>query len=53
MNNKIINLTKGAFFGMGCGRDHAGLHTEEYEFNDNIIGTVIEIYKRLLFTFFS
>ena len=37
----------GAFFGVGIGEDHTGLHTADYEFNDEIIGTVIEIYKYL------
>lgn len=39
---------KGAFFGIGCGKNHAGLHTMEYEFEDSMIGTVIDIYKMLI-----
>lgn len=43
-----LQKTKGAFWGVGTGRECSGLHTAEYEFNDEIIGTVIELYKRVL-----
>ena len=43
-----LQEAKGAFFGIGCGVDHAGLHTEGYEFNDEIIETVIRIYRELI-----
>ena len=45
-----LQKTKGAFFGVGCGDNHAGLHTLEYKFEDDIIETVIEIYKKLCFS---
>ena len=34
--------------GIGCGADHPALHTMEYEFVDEIIESVIEIYKGIL-----
>ena len=32
-----LQKTKGAFFGIGCGKEHTGLHTAGYEFDDEII----------------
>lgn len=43
-----LKLTRGAFFGVGCGIDHAGLHTDKYEFEDDIIMTVIDIFRELV-----
>lgn len=43
-----LQKSEGAFFGIGCGEEHAGLHTADYEFDDAIIGTVINIYEGLL-----
>lgn len=43
-----LQKTKGAMFGVGCGEKHPGLHTEQYEFNDEILGTVVELYKELV-----
>ena len=43
-----LQKVEGAFFGIGCGEEHAGLHTADYEFDDEIIGTAIEIYKGLI-----
>ena len=43
-----LKHTKGAFIGIGCGENHAGLHTMEYVFEDDIIETVIDLYKELL-----
>lgn len=40
-----LQKTKGAFIGIGCGVNHPALHTMEYEFDDEIIESVIEIYK--------
>lgn len=40
--------TKGAFFGVGCGKNHAQLHTADYEFADEITGTVLDVYEGLL-----
>lgn len=43
-----LQKTKGVFWGVGCGKERSGLHTAEYEFNDEIIGTVIDIYEKIL-----
>ena len=40
-----LQKTKGAFIGIGCGVNHPALHTMEYEFNDEIMESAIEIYK--------
>ncbi|MGM9570206.1 MAG: M20 family metallopeptidase [Phascolarctobacterium sp.] len=42
-----LQKTRGAFFGMGCGPQHAGLHTASYEFNDNIIDAAVAMYVKL------
>ena len=34
--------------GIGCGVDHPALHTMEYEFEDEIIESVIEMYKGIV-----
>jgi amidohydrolase len=36
--------TQGAFFSVGCGEARSGIHTGEYDFNDAIIPTVVDIY---------
>lgn len=43
-----LQKTKGAFWGVGTGENCSGLHTAEYEFDDAIIGTVIDIYAKLM-----
>lgn len=43
-----LQKTRGAFMGIGCGVDHQALHTMEYEFEDEIIESVIEIYREIL-----
>ena len=42
-----LQKTKGAFIGIGCGVDYPALHTMEYEFDDEIIESVIGIYKEI------
>jgi len=42
-----LKHTNGAFFGIGCGLGHAGLHTEDYVFNDNIIETAIQVFTEI------
>lgn len=42
-----LKRTKGALFYVGCGEDHAPLHTECYDFPDDIIKTVISLYEML------
>lgn len=43
-----LQETKGAFFGIGTGETRSGLHTAEYEFNDEIMETAIKIYRELI-----
>lgn len=43
-----LQKTQGAFWGIGIGEKYSGLHTAEYEFNDAIIGSVIDMYAGLL-----
>lgn len=43
-----LQKPKGAFWGIGAGENRSGLHTAEYEFNDAIIGTVIDLYAKLM-----
>ena len=43
-----LQKAQGAFFGMGCGEQHAGLHTAAYEFNDAIIYAAVELFLKLV-----
>ena len=43
-----LQKTKGAFFGIGCGKEHTGLHTAGYEFDDEIIESAIAMYLQLV-----
>ena len=43
-----LQKTKGAFFGIGCGKEHTGLHTAGYEFDDEIIESAITMYLQLV-----
>ena len=43
-----LKETKGAFFGIGDGEDYPGLHTENYEFPDNIIERAIEVFGNIV-----
>ena len=40
-------FTKGALFYVGSGENHASLHTQDYDFPDEIIETVVKIYTAL------
>ena len=40
-------LTKGAIFDIGSGEEHAGLHTAEFDFPDEIIGEAVEFFREL------
>ncbi len=42
-----LQKTTGAFFGIGDGENHAQLHTEGYEFPDDIIETAILLFAEL------
>jgi metal-dependent amidase/aminoacylase/carboxypeptidase family protein len=39
--------TQGAFFWVGCGEKYPGIHTAEYDFNDAIIPTVVDMYMAI------
>ncbi|MDR2193938.1 MAG: amidohydrolase [Treponema sp.] len=40
--------TRGAMFGVGTGEGRAPIHTVAFDFNDEIIPTVVELYKALM-----
>lgn len=40
----------GAFFGIGAGEDHPGLHTKEYEYPDALLEPSAEAFVRLIFS---
>ena len=42
-----LQETKGAFFGIGDGEDHAQLHTAGFEFPDEIIETAVKMFVGL------
>jgi metal-dependent amidase/aminoacylase/carboxypeptidase family protein len=39
--------TRGAMFWVGAGEDRAPIHTAEFDFNDEIIPTVVDLYRAL------
>lgn len=39
---------KGAFFGIGSGTDHAPLHTQNYEYPDELLEPTIEVFRKLI-----
>ena len=43
-----LQQSKGAFFGIGDGEDHAQLHTEDFTFPDEILETAISLLKSLI-----
>ncbi len=43
-----LQKTEGAFFGIGDGEGHAQLHTEQYEFPDEIIETAVRMFGGLI-----
>lgn len=43
-----LKETKGAFFGIGDGEAYPQLHTESYEFPDDIISTGIDMFSNIL-----
>lgn len=43
-----LKKAKGIFFGVGDGIDYPDLHTVNFEFNDNIIETVLKVYISLI-----
>ena len=43
---------KGAFFGIGAGTDHAPLHTENYEYPDELLEPTVEAFWKLILSDF-
>ena len=43
----FTRYTRGAFFSVGCGENRSGIHTAEYDFNDAIIPTVVDMYMAI------
>jgi metal-dependent amidase/aminoacylase/carboxypeptidase family protein len=39
--------TRGSFFWVGCGENRPAIHTFEYDFNDAIIPTVVDLYMAI------
>jgi len=39
---------KGAMFGIGAGKDHAALHTKEYDFPDEIIEPAVKMFSGII-----
>ncbi|MDR0731486.1 MAG: amidohydrolase [Treponema sp.] len=44
----FLRHTKGAMFGVGAGKDSSPIHTAQFDFNDEIIPTVADIFTALL-----
>lgn len=44
----FLKQTSGAFFGIGDGETHPQLHTEGYDFNDQILETVVALFSAIL-----
>lgn len=45
----FLQAYPGALFGLGAGENAAPLHHPEYDFNDEILGTGIDIFKEICF----
>lgn len=43
-----LKKCKGAFFGIGAGEDHAALHTIHYEYPDELLEHIAEVFLRLI-----
>lgn len=43
-----LNSVKGAMFGVGAGTEHSQLHTEKYEFPDDIMEPALRLYCGLI-----
>lgn len=44
----ITNEVNGAMFGLGIGTDHAALHAEHYDFQDEVIPTGISMFMQII-----
>lgn len=43
-----LNHCKGAFFGIGAGKNHSPLHTENYEYPDELLRPAMDIFYKLM-----
>ena len=43
-----LNHVTGAFFGIGAGIDHPPLHTENYEYPDDLLEPTVQVFLELL-----
>lgn len=43
-----LNHCKGAFFGIGAGKNHPPLHTETYEYPDALLKPAMDIFEKLM-----
>ena len=44
----FLRQTRGAMFGVGAGEDRSPIHTAQFDFNDEIIPTVVDVFTALL-----
>ncbi|MDR0760144.1 MAG: amidohydrolase [Treponema sp.] len=44
---RFTRHTRGAFFWVGSGENHPNIHTAEYDFNDTIIPTVVDLFMSI------
>ena len=43
-----LKRVPGAFFGIGSGTDHAPLHTESYEYPDDLLELTVRAFWKLI-----
>lgn len=43
-----LNVCKGAFFGIGAGEDYPPLHTEHYEYPDELLQPTMDVFWKLM-----
>jgi metal-dependent amidase/aminoacylase/carboxypeptidase family protein len=43
----FLKKYKGAFFGIGSGTKHPGLHTHNYDFPDEILETAVKMFSKI------
>ena len=43
-----LKLCKGAFFGIGAGKDYPPLHTEDYEYPDALLQPTMDVFWKLM-----
>ena len=44
----FLKVTPGAMFGIGAGEEHPGLHTQAFDFPDEILETAVRLFVKLL-----